>query len=218
MAEGGLEAVRADEDVVAASRVRELEAKVRELERLLGRKTMEAEIFREALEAARPKNVWPAPSASDFAIRSVQSTPTYPVSEQCPGQDGDPRALVLINSTASCAIFLARFPGRRSTVRPSRFHHPQTSSVAHAASARAADPAATTPSQPPSRTAFRCGGPRRRSATAWPPARPRRCSHAPAPTGHAAIRPAGSLPWTGSAGLRGHHGSASCAGRHSLAC
>ena len=47
MAEGGLEAVRADEDVVAASRVRELEMKVRELERLLGRKTMEAEILRE---------------------------------------------------------------------------------------------------------------------------------------------------------------------------
>jgi transposase len=56
MAEGGLEAVRADEDVVPAGRVRELEAKVRELERLLGRKTMEAaEILREALEQARPK-------------------------------------------------------------------------------------------------------------------------------------------------------------------
>ena len=55
MAEGGFEAVRADEDVVPASRVRELEAKVSELERLLGRKTMEAEILREALEQARPK-------------------------------------------------------------------------------------------------------------------------------------------------------------------
>ncbi len=52
MAEGGLEAVRADEDVVAASCVRELGAKVRELERLLGRKKMEAEILREALEPA----------------------------------------------------------------------------------------------------------------------------------------------------------------------
>lgn len=56
MTEGGLEAVRADEDVVAASRVRELEAKVRELERPLGRKTMKAEILRDAMEAARPKN------------------------------------------------------------------------------------------------------------------------------------------------------------------
>jgi transposase len=51
MAEGGLEAVRADYDVVAVSRVCEFEAKVRDLERLLGRKTMEAEILREALEA-----------------------------------------------------------------------------------------------------------------------------------------------------------------------
>jgi transposase len=63
MAEGGLEAVRADEDVVPASRVRELEAKVRELERLLGRKTMEAEILHEALEQTRPKKVgWRLPS------------------------------------------------------------------------------------------------------------------------------------------------------------
>ena len=56
MAEGGLEAVRADE-VVPASRVRGLEAKVRGLERLLGRKTMEAEILREALEQTRPKKL-----------------------------------------------------------------------------------------------------------------------------------------------------------------
>ena len=63
MAEGGLEAVKADDDVVPASRVRELEAKVRELERLLGRKTMEAEILREALEHAHPKKLtWRLPS------------------------------------------------------------------------------------------------------------------------------------------------------------
>jgi len=55
MAEGGLEAVRADDDVVAASRVRGLEAKVRDLERLLGRETMGAEILREALDATRGK-------------------------------------------------------------------------------------------------------------------------------------------------------------------
>lgn len=63
MAEGGHEAVRADEEVVPVSRVRELEAKVRDLERLLGRKTMETEILREALEQARPKKqAWPLPS------------------------------------------------------------------------------------------------------------------------------------------------------------
>ena len=40
MLEGGLQAVQADEHVVGTSRVRELERRVRELERLLGRKTM----------------------------------------------------------------------------------------------------------------------------------------------------------------------------------
>lgn len=55
MLEGGHAAVEADEDVVAASRVRELEKRVRDLERMLGRKTMENEILKEALEVARPK-------------------------------------------------------------------------------------------------------------------------------------------------------------------
>jgi len=63
MSEGGHEAVRADEDVVPVSRLRDLEARCRELERLLGRKTMETEILREALEAARPKkHAWHLPS------------------------------------------------------------------------------------------------------------------------------------------------------------
>ena len=55
MSEGGKEAVRADDEVVAASGVRRLEERVRELERLLGRKTMEVEILREALDLARAK-------------------------------------------------------------------------------------------------------------------------------------------------------------------
>ncbi len=55
MLEGGLQAIEADEDVVGTSRVRELERRVRELERLLGRKTMEVEILKEALDVARVK-------------------------------------------------------------------------------------------------------------------------------------------------------------------
>src|SRR6201997_3724141 len=55
MSEGGKEAVRADEDVVAASEVRRLEERIRELERLLGRKTMEVELLKEALDLARAK-------------------------------------------------------------------------------------------------------------------------------------------------------------------
>ncbi len=70
MSEGGQVAVRADEAVVAASRARELELRVRELERLLGRKTLEVEVLREALEAARGKKpVWRLPSPPPGASR-----------------------------------------------------------------------------------------------------------------------------------------------------
>lgn len=63
MSEGGQVAVRADEDVVAVSRARELEQRVRELERLLGRKTLEVEVLKEALTAARGKTpAWQLPS------------------------------------------------------------------------------------------------------------------------------------------------------------
>jgi transposase len=55
MLEGGLKAVEADEDVVGTSRVRELERRVRKLEHPLGRKTMEVEILKEALDVARVK-------------------------------------------------------------------------------------------------------------------------------------------------------------------
>ena len=55
MLEGGHQAVHADEEVVGTSRVRALERRVRDLERLLGRKTMEVEILKEALDLARTK-------------------------------------------------------------------------------------------------------------------------------------------------------------------
>lgn len=55
MAEGGTVAVGSDERVVSASELRRLEERVRELERLLGRKTMEVEILRTALEKAESK-------------------------------------------------------------------------------------------------------------------------------------------------------------------
>jgi transposase len=55
MSEGGKESVRADEEVVPASEAKKLEQRVRELERLLGKKTMEVEILKEALELTRSK-------------------------------------------------------------------------------------------------------------------------------------------------------------------
>jgi transposase len=70
MSQSGQVAVKADEDVVAVSRVRELEQRVRELERLLGRKTMEVEVLKEALVAAREeKPVWQLPSPPRDASR-----------------------------------------------------------------------------------------------------------------------------------------------------
>ena len=56
MLEGGSVAVTEDDDVTRNRVVREMESRIRELERQLGRKTMEAEILREALDKSRVKN------------------------------------------------------------------------------------------------------------------------------------------------------------------
>ncbi len=55
--EGALTAVRAEEELVPASEARELRKQIRELERLLGRKTMEVEILRDAVRIAREKKL-----------------------------------------------------------------------------------------------------------------------------------------------------------------
>src|SRR5215204_1651683 len=55
MTEGGAAAVGSDEPVVGSSQVRRLEERVRELERMLGRKTMEVEILKEALAKSESK-------------------------------------------------------------------------------------------------------------------------------------------------------------------
>ena len=57
MAEGGREAVRADDEVVASAEVKALEKRIRELERVLGKKTLENEILREAVKAAHEKKL-----------------------------------------------------------------------------------------------------------------------------------------------------------------
>ena len=57
MREGALVAVEADERVVPASEVKQLKAQIRELERLLGKKTMEAEILRDAIRIAQEKKL-----------------------------------------------------------------------------------------------------------------------------------------------------------------
>ncbi len=57
MREGALIAVGADDQVVPASEVKQLKAQIRELERLLGRKTMETEILRDAIRIAQEKKL-----------------------------------------------------------------------------------------------------------------------------------------------------------------
>ena len=55
MLEGGSIAVAADDSVTGNKTVRDMEARIRELERQLGRKTMEVEILKEALDKSRSK-------------------------------------------------------------------------------------------------------------------------------------------------------------------
>lgn len=55
MLEGGSVAVTGDDDVTSNRVVRQMDERIRELERRLGRKTMEVEILKEALDKARPK-------------------------------------------------------------------------------------------------------------------------------------------------------------------
>jgi transposase len=50
--QGALTATGAEEEVVPASDYRTLQSQVRELQRLLGKKTLESEILKEALEVA----------------------------------------------------------------------------------------------------------------------------------------------------------------------
>lgn len=55
MLEGGNVAVSQDDEVTSNKVVRQMEDRIRELERQLGRKTLETEILREALDKSRSK-------------------------------------------------------------------------------------------------------------------------------------------------------------------
>jgi len=57
MRDGGFVAVASQDTVVPASGAKQLKTRIRDLERLLGKKTMEAEILREAIEIAREKKL-----------------------------------------------------------------------------------------------------------------------------------------------------------------
>jgi transposase len=56
LTEGGAVAVQADDAVTGNAELRRLQERMRELERQLGRKTLEGEILKEALARSRTKN------------------------------------------------------------------------------------------------------------------------------------------------------------------
>ncbi|WP_445977869.1 IS3 family transposase [Sphingomonas fuzhouensis] len=77
MLEGGSVAIVGDDDVTSNRQVREMEARIRELERQLGRKTLEVEILKEALERSRPKKgelAHALAAAGDYPVSLVAST------------------------------------------------------------------------------------------------------------------------------------------------
>ncbi len=57
MQEGALVAAGAEDQVVPLSEVKELRSEIRELQRLLGKKTMEVEILKDAIRIAREKKL-----------------------------------------------------------------------------------------------------------------------------------------------------------------
>jgi transposase len=57
MEEGALTGIRCQEELVPKSQVNELERQIKELERMLGKKTLEVEILREGLKIAQEKKL-----------------------------------------------------------------------------------------------------------------------------------------------------------------
>lgn len=57
MNDGGQSAIAAGDEVVSVAEVKALEKKVKQVEQMLGRKTMETEILRDALEIAQSKKL-----------------------------------------------------------------------------------------------------------------------------------------------------------------
>ena len=68
-ASGGLMSIKKEETVVPISEVKKLQQRIRELERIVGKKTIETEILKEAIEIAREKKLisqQPLPGVDDI--------------------------------------------------------------------------------------------------------------------------------------------------------
>ena len=87
-AQGALTAAAVGEEVIPASEHRALQQQVRELQRLLGKKTLEAEILKEALELAGPKKRMARPVCNGDFARRVGLHQRIRSQGLNPGQDG----------------------------------------------------------------------------------------------------------------------------------
>lgn len=71
MEQGALTGISTDDELVPKSQVKELEKKIKDLERVLGKKTLENEILREGLKIAREKKLisrQPLPGLEDLEL------------------------------------------------------------------------------------------------------------------------------------------------------
>jgi len=69
MENGAMKGITSQEEVVSKSEFKELEKRLRETERVLGRKTLENEILREAVKLAQEKKLisrQPLPGVENF--------------------------------------------------------------------------------------------------------------------------------------------------------
>jgi transposase len=69
MEEGAMNGIRSQEEVVPKSQLKELERQLRETQRILGKKTLENEILREAVKLAQEKKLisrQPLPGVENF--------------------------------------------------------------------------------------------------------------------------------------------------------
>jgi hypothetical protein len=75
-----MSAVGAGEEVVPASEYRALQSQVRELQRLLGKKTLDNEMLREVWDQAQPEKRNTKPAASSPRLKTAASAAAVSVS------------------------------------------------------------------------------------------------------------------------------------------
>ncbi len=66
MEEGALQGIQSGEELIPKSQAKEMEKRIRELERMLGKKTLENEILKEAIKIGQEKKLISRQSLSNL--------------------------------------------------------------------------------------------------------------------------------------------------------